>query len=448
MPLISATAKSPMEVTDAAWLESGGLTRRAHFAAGETIFEKGAPRDSAFIIDQGEVRILDPAAAGEKDLCLLGAGEIFGEMALVDEGPRTATARAAKDTDVFVISRAALDARMQGLDPLINLLISLLVERYRTARVHLPESIKADENGDLAQKIARHGHVPEHEIRIPDMERRKEDALRELKLEQEIRHALERGEFVPYLQPILELPSLRINGFEALIRWNHPERGVVAPAAFVPVAERTGLIQLIDRMMLEKACRVIPDLNEALLQSGVADGRNPVFVSVNLSGINFGAADVVGVTREVLEKCGIDPRMIRLEITESALVRDPAHAEAMLKGLRALGLNIALDDFGTGYSSLGYLHRFPIDTIKIDRSFVCDLHTNSRSMDIVRAIVGLARNFKMTVVAEGIERDEELMALAGIGCDMGQGYLFGRPMDIETALDFARRNLEFMKDGV
>jgi len=225
-----------------------------------------------------------------------------------------------------------------------------------------------------------------------------------------------------------------VTGFEALIRWQHPDQGLVFPDDFIPVAERTGVIQHLDRMMLEKACEILPVLH-------AIKGAENVFISVNLSGINFETVDIVNVVRRTITDSGVDPGHIKLEITESALIGDPDQAEKVLQGLKALGMTISLDDFGTGYSSLGYLHKFSIDDLKIDRTFVMQLHDSKRSLDIVRAIVALAKNFKLNIVAEGIEREEDIITLKSLQCDMGQGYLFSKPIPVNDAIKFLENNI-------
>ncbi len=407
------------------------MTRRATFEAGTAIFMCGDERNYAYIVESGEVHIKDLDEDGNEQLvCTLGPGEIFGEMALIDRGPRTASAYAAGETNVFVISRRIMQDRVNFIDPLLGLLVNLLVERYRSARQVLPESVGADHAGALTRHMvggSSSGSSPAYQ----NIQEQRTQALEDLRMEQELRRGLEQREFVPFLQPILHLPDKRIAGFEALIRWNHPEKGIVAPFHFIPVAERTNVVQLLDHMMLEKVCGILPSLME-----DAGRKKGDFFISVNLSGINFDDAAIVASIGETLKKTGVNPANVKLEVTESALVGDPDHAEKILHGLKGLGVSIALDDFGTGYSSLGYLHRFPIDIIKIDRSFVSKLKTNTKSIDIVRAIVGLAKNFRQEVVAEGIENEEEALVLAGLGCDMGQGYLYGKPMEVESARAF------------
>ena len=218
--------------------------------------------------------------------------------------------------------------------------------------------------------------------------------------------------------------------------WEHPKRGFLTPNHFVPVAERTRFVQHLDALMMERACEASPLLNDL-----VEDGGDNIFVSVNLSGIDFESREVVDTLRRTLISTGTDPELIKLEITESSLIGDPAHAEKVLKSLKALGFRLSLDDFGTGYSSL----KFSIDVIKIDKSFVSQMAEGEKSQMLVSAIVGLAHNFKLKVVAEGIETVEEQEFLQGLKCEMGQGYLFGKPMPLDQALEFTKENLAKFK---
>ncbi len=414
---------------------SAGMIRRYVFPKDTILFSKGDTRQCAYLIDKGEVQIVGNDEGGEdKLLCVIGEGEIFGEMALIDNTPRTAAAVTLTECEIFVIPRDSLHERVKGLDPIVSLLISLLIERYRITRIHMPESVKQDNEGDFIKKVSRYEKMPEEVLRLRNTERQREIALREMKLEQELRVGLEQRQFIPYFQPVLLLEDRSLAGFETLIRWQHPEKGLIFPDQFIPVAERTGVVQHLDRMMLEKACEILPKFQEQ------AKGK-PIFISVNLSGINFETIDVVNSVRRTIMDSGVDPSCVKLEITESALIGDPQQAEKVLQGLKALGLSIALDDFGTGYSSLGYLHKFTIDDLKIDRSFVMQLHEDRKSIDIVRAIISLAKNFKLNVIAEGIENEQDIIALTSLECDMGQGYLFSKPTPLEKALEFMAQNL-------
>lgn len=407
---------------------SAGSIGRYVFPAGTILFERGETRHCAYLIDSGTVHIHGNDEGGpERLLCALGEGEIFGEMALIDDAPRTARAVTATECEIFVIPRGSLKDRLHGIDPVVSMLIGLLVERYRFSRLNLPESIRQDPGAqELMKKLGYQNNVRGPLGALSNATQQRALARRELGLEQELRAGMERREFVPFLQPVVRLPARDLAGFEVLIRWNHPEKGLVMPGDFIPVAERTGLVQHLDRAMLEQACLALRDLPP------------PLTLSVNLSGIDFGVTDVTLMVGEVVKATGADPSRIRLEITESALIGDPDHAEKALGELRALGFGIALDDFGTGYSSLGYLHRFAIDTIKIDRSFVMAMKQGGRSVDIVRAIIALSRSFQLDVVAEGIETEEDVDILNRMGCDYGQGYLFSKPMPVDQALAWVK----------
>jgi len=256
--------------------------------------------------------------------------------------------------------------------------------------------------------------------------------MKELKLEQEMRTALSGNQFEAYYQPIVSLNDNAVYGFETLIRWNHPERGLVSPGEFIPVAERTGMVHLLDEVMLHQAC----DFLKLMEERDVIHSDTRFSMSTNLSGVNFETIDIVDMIRRAINDKKINPRHLKVEITESALIGDPVMASEVLGDLKKLGVRISLDDFGTGYSSLNYLHKFPIDELKIDRSFVSQINKERKTLDIVRAICSLAQSFKMGLVAEGIERPDEITALYGVGCDIGQGYLFSKPLSRDAALEY------------
>jgi diguanylate cyclase (GGDEF)-like protein/PAS domain S-box-containing protein len=248
-------------------------------------------------------------------------------------------------------------------------------------------------------------------------------AINLLQLETDLRRAVERREFHLHYQPIVSMKGGTIIGFEALARWQHPERGLIMPDEFIPVAEETGLIAPIGQMLLHEACRQLRVWQDRFPQ------YPPLQVSVNLSGKQFMKSDLIGQIREALAKNNIEPRSLKLEITESIMMANIETAPMMLAQLRALGVQLSIDDFGTGYSSLSYLHRFPIDTLKIDRSFVSRMNGNNENAEIVRTIIMLARNLEMDVVAEGVETEEQLTQLKSLKCEFGQGYFFSRPVD-------------------
>ncbi|MBD2021977.1 EAL domain-containing protein, partial [Leptolyngbya sp. FACHB-36] len=267
-------------------------------------------------------------------------------------------------------------------------------------------------------------------------------ALMRLHLETDLRHALadpsqsssgvltlpepEHPEFHVHYQPIVCLKTLEIQGFEALVRWQHPERGLISPGSFIPVAEETGLIVPIGLIVLRAACRQMQRWQQI-------PTKRPLTISVNLSVKQLTQPDLVEQICHALEETQLSPAHLKLEITESALMDNPEVAARMLGELQALGVQLSLDDFGTGYSSLAYLHRFPINTLKIDRSFISRVDTDGEQLEIVRAIVTLAWNLGIEVVAEGIETNTQLAQLRALRCEYGQGYFFSKPVASEMA---------------
>jgi diguanylate cyclase (GGDEF)-like protein/PAS domain S-box-containing protein len=250
-------------------------------------------------------------------------------------------------------------------------------------------------------------------------------AMSRLRLESDLRRALERGEFRLVYQPIVSLDSGGIDGFEALLRWSHPERGEVPPSTFIPLAEETGLIIPLGLWTIEECCRQLRRWTDA--------GHDRLTMSANLSASQFTGPDLADHLARTLEDCGVAAERFKFEITESVLLEQQDPAVGTLHRLREMGVVLCIDDFGTGYSSLGYLHRFPLNIVKIDRSFVSRMDRDARAAQLVHAIVNLARNLRVKVVAEGVETREQLAALRGMGCDFAQGFLFAEPLSEERA---------------
>jgi diguanylate cyclase (GGDEF)-like protein/PAS domain S-box-containing protein len=255
-------------------------------------------------------------------------------------------------------------------------------------------------------------------------------ATHRLEVERELRNGLEDQELVLHYQPMVALGSGEVTGLEALLRWQHPARGLLDPQEFVPIAEESGLIEPVGRWVQEAACR------QALEWHDQRPDQRPLDIAVNLSARQVAHRDLAATIAEVLARTGLDPARLRLEITESALVEESANAVATLEALSELGVSLVLDDFGTGYSSLAYLNRFPFDALKIDRSFVDALGVEQERTAIVEAIVGMARALSLDVIAEGVENEAQLSELRRLGCDYAQGHLFSRALPAEkiTAL--------------
>ncbi len=248
-------------------------------------------------------------------------------------------------------------------------------------------------------------------------------AEKRLTLENKLRRALERGEFMLHYQPLIDVETWRIVGSEALIRWKHPEIGLVSPAEFIPLAEETGLIVPIGEWVLRTACAQIRKWHDL--------GDRSLFMAVNISGRQFNQEALVATIEQVVHATGVDPKCLELEITESVLMHNAEETVQTLEVLKAMGPRISVDDFGTGYSSLSYLRRFPIHTLKIDRSFVNDVTTDPGDAAIVSAIIAMARGLSLEVIAEGVETPDQRTFLLQEGCRLMQGYLFGRPVPAE-----------------
>lgn len=268
-----------------------------------------------------------------------------------------------------------------------------------------------------------------------------EEALRRLDLELDLRRALEKHQFEAYYQPIVRVADGRLMGFEALVRWNHPEQGLISPAEFIPLAEENGLIVHIGRWMLREACTQMRAWQRAFPR------RPALTVSVNLSARQLLHPDILPEIRRTLRETGLSARHLKLEITESAMMEDAERAIELLEVLKRTRLQLMLDDFGTGYSSLSYLHRLPIDALKVDRSFVMHMHERIEDRSFVETIVNLAQKLGRSVVCEGVELPEQEALLRELGVEFAQGYLYSRPVTaaqaemliIEDAARFARK---------
>lgn len=247
-------------------------------------------------------------------------------------------------------------------------------------------------------------------------------AVNLLQIETDLRHAIERNEFCAFYQPIISLDLMRLSGFEVLIRWNHPQRGLIPPGEFIPISEENGIIVPITFWILREACRQMVEWHN------LEPSNKSLTISVNLSGKHFSYNNLVDEIGKIIAETRIPPACLKLEITESAVMENAEQTIAMLKQLKGLGVQLSIDDFGTGYSSLSYLHRFPIDTLKVDRSFVGMMEDGSENGEIVRTVIALAKTLGMDVVAEGIETIHQLHQLQILGCEYGQGYLFSRPV--------------------
>ncbi|MGH2701097.1 MAG: putative bifunctional diguanylate cyclase/phosphodiesterase [Actinomycetota bacterium] len=282
-------------------------------------------------------------------------------------------------------------------------------------------------NADVAMYMAKREGKGRYCVFEPEMHA---SVVHRLELKGALQRALERGELELYYQPIMTLDPRRVTGFEALARWHHPERGPIPPVEFIPVAEETGLINQLGRWVLNQACR------HARFLQDMFPAHPPLTMSVNLSVKQLQGPTLVEDVAVALEESGLEPSSLTLEITESVLVTDTDATIVKLHALKELGIKLAVDDFGTGYSSLSYLSRFPVDALKIDRSFVTGIDNDVESSALAAAIVKIGETLKLHTIAEGIEMEGQLACLQNLGCALGQGFLFAPPMDLDKAVEY------------
>ena len=363
------------------------------------------------------------AEAGKRLKQCIRSGDAVGRVS-GDEFGVVLSELAAVD-DAALVAQKILDALSRPFDLTGN-------EAYVTASIGI-SVFPAD--GDDAETLLKNADMAMY--RAKEMTRNaycfftaemNQRSAAKLQLNTDLRHAIERGEFVLHYQPKVDLRDGRVLGVEALLRWNHPQRGVVSPAEFIPALEDSGLILPVGEWVLREAC--------TQLRRWQLDSLEPVPVAVNLSAKQFHRRDMDAIVHRALSLAGVAAGLIELEVTESCLMSDPEEAVRLLANLRAAGLKISIDDFGTGYSSLSYLTRLPLNSLKIDRSFVQAAAASSEAASIVRAIIDMAHNLHFTVIAEGVETEEQVAFLRRHGCDQGQGYYFDRPV---PAAELARR---------
>lgn len=390
------------------------------FQAGDIIFREGDSADCSYFIELGQVEIFLDDNGEEKRLAILTENELFGEMAIIDRFPRSACARAMTSCRVGVIHHAQLRDRLTESDPVVRMLVTVLIKRLRSeVWERLKESEHADRNEDKTEKQPKIS-LPLH-------------AIQKFKMEGLLRNAIRNGEMDLHYQPIVLLKDQEVVGFEALLRWNNSLGQTLYPDSFISVCEETNLIIPIGRWVIEKALRDLAYIMDAT--------GNNYFVSVNVSGKQIFDPLFFEHLENERKKQGLHPTNIKLEITEQVFVRGD---EAMLwiSEAHQLGYTLALDDFGTGYSSFQYLGQMALDYIKIDKSFVQGMLSDSKNFMITNAIIQLGKNFGIPTIAEGIEELSQLTQLGGLNCEYGQGYFFQRPIERDGLILFLSKKLK------
>ena len=383
------------------------------YSAGQKIFAMGDEGRNAYFIERGRVQVSLPKDDGETIIAELGKGEIFGEMSMIDDVPRSATVTAVEDTEVIVIQRSRFIQPLKSAHPMMNLLLRIVLARFRDAQRQLSgmRTTSSEMNTSL------------EEIRSLAFDR--------INTERDMRRGLDAGEFEMHYQPITSLDGGHIAGFEALMRWRKDDGGFVSPVEFIPLAEETGLIVELGRWALETSLKEQKNLAARFNENFPAVAAP--FMSVNVSGLQLSELSEIDRLADIIDASGTPPGDIKLEITETLMVENFDHAKAALDKLKDLGVLIAIDDFGTGYSSLSYLHQLPFDTLKIDRVFVTNMDKSESSQRIVRSIAQLALALDMNIVAEGIEEQAQMDALRDLGCQYGQGFFMSKPLTTDAA---------------
>lgn len=392
--------------------------------AGDVIIRQGDKGESAYIIEKGRVEILIEKANGMiHSVGTRGAGTIIGEMALVDNEPRIATIKALEECSLLEISKADFLRRLKSADPVIQMISQVILTRYRdtlTRAAILKETSAYPTPEDLERGYLENTN-----------------AVESIVIANEFRAAIGTDQLSLHYQPIINLKSGLIDGFEALMRWNHPEKGNISPAVFIPIAEDSGLIVEASRWALRESCKALKRME------GRVGLERDLFMSVNFSSTDFAEENFLDQLYTILSETDIEPHKVHLEITERLLMDQPQNAKDTLTLCRKAGLGISIDDFGTGYSSLSYLHYYPINTLKIDQSFIRNMHDDKGSMELVKSIIALGTNMNMKIIAEGVETQEDATALRQIGCDHAQGYFFSRPA---SEKDITQKLVEWAKE--
>jgi EAL domain-containing protein (putative c-di-GMP-specific phosphodiesterase class I) len=376
-------------------------------AVGEALFREGDPPTTAFILEEGLVEIRATQRGRAVVLGVLGPGAIIGEMAVIDEAPRTATATALADSRLIALDRTQIAERIEAADPIIRALLQGTLQRYRSALSALQGRRDAPSNPVVADEAMGVG---------------------KMRLESQLRAALSDGGLDVRFQPLLDVAAARIAGFEALVRWTHPERGAISPAEFVTLAEETSLIVPVGEYVFDTACAAARQFIDAA-------GR-PLFIAVNVSARQLREPGLLERVIARVDAAGLPRGSIKIEITESQAM-DPMLMQGFIALCHAHGVKVALDDFGTGYSHLTQLHLLPFDTVKIDQAFVRQMLVDRRAMVIVETIVAMAKALGAAIVVEGIESEAELDVLRRLRCDYAQGWLVGKPQTRDQLLEQA-----------
>jgi EAL domain-containing protein (putative c-di-GMP-specific phosphodiesterase class I) len=385
--------------------------------AGQLLFEEGDTGDCAYLVEEGLVEVFTRRNGQPLLLGNLQPGALLGEIALIDDAPRSASARAVTDSRLRVIRKEQLQERLAQIDPVLGMIMRLLVERYRRAMKAIKKDIPIDEL--LFAPVEQQDHATQA-------------AIDRVRLEAELRTAAREDQLTIHYQPIIDLATDHWAGFEALVRWSHPGKGMVSPAEFIPLAEETMLVGEIGDSVIRQVVRDFAMIQSAYHKLHGEDAD--LFMGINISARQIDHHSGLASLEEIIRKTDLEPRFFKLEITETQVAEED-NIIRWTKEARRRGFTIALDDFGTGYSSLFKLVQLDIDVLKIDQSFVRTMLDDEDNLTLVKRIVSLAHTFDMKIIAEGIETDPQRLILTQLDCQYGQGFGLAKPMPVAEVID-------------
>ena len=386
------------------------LKAEKYFKAGEVIMAQGDTGTCAYFIQEGRVGIVVEKDDGHiLNMGTRGPGSIIGEMAIVDNQPRSATIRSLENCKLLEITKDDFARSVRGANPIVRLIAQVILMRYRDI-LRRSQMLSSDSPDMPSPELLEKEYAEQINV------------VHAIKMANEFKVAIASGQLRLHYQPIISIKSGQILGFEALMRWQHPERGLIPPDLFIPMAEDSGLIIEASRWAVREVCELIHRLD--IVRPDLKD----VYFSVNMSATDFDEQGFLEAFKCILADTGTSASRLNLEITERLLLKQPKNVKDTLDKCRELGVGVVIDDFGIGYSSLSYLHQYPIDTLKIDKSFIHMMRRDAKVLGLVKSILSLSENMAIRIVAEGVEEAEEAALLSSLNCDIAQGYLFSRPV--------------------
>ena len=399
--------------------------KEINLKTGDVLYEQGDSNDCAFVVASGEVIMYFTEDGTRHDCERRGPGSVLGSLSVLTKQPRYVSAQAVEDTIVFRISAEHILNDFDRVGPLLRTCVETSISfnaRLKTAktRAQVPAEL-------IPSKV-----VPKTSAAVDHA-----DAIIErYRFEIDILKGIEAGQFFMVYQPIVTMDTGATIGFEALMRWQHPERGFVPPDHFIPVAEDLGVIGALTDIALEQTCDTLHQLQQAIATDA------PLFASINVSGHDIARVGFPEVLAHTLDRHHLWPHQVKLEVTETAILPNNPTVIENLAALQSLGCGISIDDFGTGYSNLSHLKTLPLSALKIDRAFAGDAHCNEVSGSIVAMLVGLGDSLGVDIVAEGVETAEDVKVLSGLGCTYAQGYYYHRPAPKEELMTLLSTQLK------